>query len=389
MKAALVTHRLSSAGGGVATAVEALSAALVRGGVETRVFGLGDTLWLTEQTGWRGAPAEAFQTVGPPALGYAPGLGRALRDFAPDVVHTHGIWMFTSATVAQWRATSGMPYVISPHGMLDSWAIRTSRLKKRVARWLFEDRHLANAACLHALNLAEKEALRSYGLFGSVATIPNGFSLPISSASVAPPWEDRFSHGAKILLFLGRLHPKKNVVGLLRAVAILLEQGRLGEWSVAIAGWGEGGHDAELQALSHELGLGNRVAFAGPLHGPNKDAALRHASAFVLPSHSEGLPMAILEAWAYGLPVLITPQCNLPEGFQAQAALRIEVEPERIAQGLAALFAMTNEERTAMGQRGRMLVQEKFNWSNIAEQMLAVYRWVLGQGSKPEYVHLD
>lgn len=385
MKIALVTHWLSSAGGGVTTVVEALSTTLLEVGAEVQVFGLSDGLWLTEQMEWRGAPAEAFPTVGPPALGLAPSLGSALRDFAPDVIHTHGIWMFTSATVA-CRGTSGVPYVVSPHGMLDGWALRTSRLKKQIARVLFEDRHLTRASCLHALNQAEVEALRDFGLTGSVATIPNGITLPSLGEQAAPPWVSHFGFGAKVLLFLGRLHPKKNVDGLLRAVATLLEQGQLGDWFVAIAGWGQGGHDAELKALACELGLGTRVAFLGALHGMDKDAAFHHAAAFVLPSHSEGLPMAVLEAWAHGLPVAMTMACNIPEGFAVGAAKEIGMTPRELVSTLGEFLGCKTDDLTKMGQRGRTLVGARFTWPVIAERFMGVYQWMLSGGSAPPEV---
>ena len=126
--------------------------------------------------------------------------------------------------------------------------------------------------------------------------------------------------------------------------------------------------------------------YVGPQFNAAKHASYHRADAFILPSFSEGLPMTVLEAWSYSLLVLMTPQCNLPEGFQADAALRIDPEPERIAQGLTALFAMPDHERTAMGERGRALVAQRFTWPHIAQQMLSVYRWVLGQGERPECV---
>ncbi len=96
--------------------------------------------------------------------------------------------------------------------------------------------------------------------------------------------------------------------------------------------------------------------------------------------------MVVLEAWAYGKPVLMTPECNLPEGFAAGAALQIGTTPETIATGLNELMEMSEDERVTMGARGRALVAEKFSWPRIGEQMRAVYEWVLGGGDEPDYV---
>ncbi len=96
--------------------------------------------------------------------------------------------------------------------------------------------------------------------------------------------------------------------------------------------------------------------------------------------------MVILEAWAYSLPVLMTLECNLPEGFQAGAALKIHTNPDDIARGLHEFFLMPDHERQAMGERGRHLVEQRFSWSKIAKEMRNVYDWVLGGGQRPARV---
>jgi poly(glycerol-phosphate) alpha-glucosyltransferase len=98
--------------------------------------------------------------------------------------------------------------------------------------------------------------------------------------------------------------------------------------------------------------------------------------------------MAVLEAWSHGLPVAMTPQCNLPEGFAASAAIQLLPEANSLVDGLAALFGMSEAEREALGQRGRQLVERKFVWKRIGSEMADVYRWVLGQAERPGSVAL-
>ena len=117
-----------------------------------------------------------------------------------------------------------------------------------------------------------------------------------------------------------------------------------------------------------------------------KDVAFGASDAFVLPSLSEGLPMALLSAWAAGLPVVMTKGCNVPEGFAAGAAIAVDANPESIAEGLNTLDAMSDFERSAMGAKGRRLVEEKFAWPNAAAQMREVYDWILGRAAKPRCV---
>jgi poly(glycerol-phosphate) alpha-glucosyltransferase len=240
---------------------------------------------------------------------------------------------------------------------------------------------------------------------------------------------DARSSQRKVLLYLGRIHPKKGLVNLLRAWS-KVQSGKgsaLGsspsalsapEWVLAIAGWDQGGHEAELKRLCDELGIkwsdvrehrepnsisafsfqDFSICFLGPLFGRDKESAYANCDAFILPSYSEGLPMVVLEAWAYGKPVLMTPECNLPEGFAANAALRIEqsaagrgqrAEDRRsIEDGLRQLLAARDSELAALGANGRALVAEKFTWPKIAADMLSVYRWVVGGGSPPDCIQL-
>jgi poly(glycerol-phosphate) alpha-glucosyltransferase len=136
-------------------------------------------------------------------------------------------------------------------------------------------------------------------------------------------------------------------------------------------------------AKATALGLEQSVRFLGPVFGPAKDAMLRRAGIFALPSFSEGLPMAVLEAWSYGTPVLMTEACNLPEGFAAGAAYRCGAEPQSVAAGLDALTLGADIDRCAMGARGRALVEQKYGWSLVARRMSAVYDWLLG-GPMPD-----
>jgi poly(glycerol-phosphate) alpha-glucosyltransferase len=187
-----------------------------------------------------------------------------------------------------------------------------------------------------------------------------------------------------VLLFLGRLHPKKNVHGLLAALAQIKSNGGLANWKTVIAGWDQAGYAAQLAELVRELALDDDVLFLGPVYGASKDAVLRNTHAFVLPSFSEGLPMAVLEAWAYGLPVAMTQACNLPEGFNAGAAHEIGAEPHILPHDLAAFLAFGETEHSAMGKRGLDLVCNSFSWSEVARRFTAVYNWMLCGGSAPD-----
>jgi len=324
-----------------------------------------------------------FETRGPSRFGYAPGLLKALLDSGADVVHLQGLWQFPSVACRRWARKTGKPYLVSPHGMLDPWALRNAAWKKSVAAWLYENRNLRDAACLHALSKGEAASFRRLGLKNPIAVIPNGVEPAAEREAGLPSWAGQIPAEEKVLLYLGRLHPKKGLRNLLTAWAQVGSEAAQSGWRLVICGWGQDGHEREIQSLARELKLTETVHFAGPQFGRAKEASYARASAFVLPSLSEGMPVSVIEAWSWGLPALITPACNLPEGYESGAALRVEAEPESIAEGLKRLFAMGEEDRRRAGEAGRRLAGERFSWKAAAVQMKRVYEWVAGRGPEP------
>jgi poly(glycerol-phosphate) alpha-glucosyltransferase len=306
-----------------------------------------------------------------------------LEGYRADLVHAHGLWTYLSAAALREHRRTGTPVVISPHGMLDPWALAFSRLRKRIAAGLFQNSLLRSAAVLHALTLAEARSIRAYGLPNPVVVIPNGVVLPTGEPG-GPPWGVSEAGRDRVLLFLSRIHPKKGLDLLIEQWADFSRRGQAGErWRLVVAGWDEIGHEGELRKMVEAWGLGESVDFVGPLFGAGKAAALAHADAFVLPSRSEGLPVAVLEAWAHGKPVVMSKACNLPEGTASGAAIEVDQEPGSLASGLARLAALGDTGRGAMGAAGRRLVEERFCWTRIAEDMASVYRAVVNGAPIP------
>lgn len=400
IKVAHLTASISRQGGGIFDAVLRLAQSHDPQRFDERAFGLRDASTDADLPKWAPIPASAYAAAGLlKPIGYAPGFAEALAEFSPDLCHTHGLWLYPSLAAKNYGIKNKRPWIISPHGMLDPWAIQNSRWKKRIAWAWFEGAHLHGAHYLRALCQSEADSIRKLGLKNPIAVIPNGIDLPgenknEKAESKNAPWADAVEPGKKVLLYLSRIHPKKGLVNLIKAWA----QQNENSWVLAIAGWEQGGHEEELKKLCSELelpfadvrepGISNRqsatVLFLGPQFNAAKAACYRHCDAFVLPSFSEGLPMVVLEAWAYAKPVLMTPECNLPEGFQAGAAVPIAATESGVAGGLRELFAMSAADRAAMGQRARSLVEQRFTWPRVAAQMEEVYAWMLGAGAKPE-----
>lgn len=321
-------------------------------------------------------------------IGYAPDLLNALSEWKADIGHCHGLWMYTSIAHKKWAESTNKPYLISLHGMLDQWALQNSRLKKRIAAALYEHSHLHGASCIHATTEFEARAIRDYGLSNPICVIPNGVVFPDGATPPLPGWLRVINSNARVLLYLSRLHPKKGLEHLLYALRTVLKRKVAGadDWVVIIAGWQQGGYDKKIKRLVSELNLTEKVFIVGPQYGDSKQALYHYSDAFILPSFSEGLPTVVLEAWSYRLPVLMTPQCNLPEGFKAKAAIKIYPTETGIATGLEQLFSMSESELQSMGDTGKRLVQDRFDWSRIGRDMRSVYEWIVSGGKPPEDV---
>lgn len=409
MKTICLLESVSRLDGGIFEAELALQRELHSSeGVSVDVVGLEDGFSAADAPRWAPLHPRICRVSGPRSIGYSPELFEAM-DRKADLLYAATLWRYPSLAALRWASSTRKPMICAPHGSLDSWALANSAWKKRIASLLFKDRQLHSATCLRALTHEEVRSFRSQGLDQPVCVIPNGVRLPDecgkNSLKIRNP-----EPGRRTLLFLGRIHPKKGLVPAIRAFSAALRGKKQGKgtssWRLVIAGWDDGGHGGELERLCAELGLrhGFRkpgagtflsypgeidVVFWGPSYDEEKQALLESADAFILPSRSEGLPMAVLEAWASRLPVLMSGACNLPSGFERGAAFRIGTEPGEILPGLEFLFSSGIPELSAMGQKGYDLVAKEFTWPRIARAMKGVYDWLLGGGSPPDCVLLQ
>lgn len=379
----VLTSSVSRRAGGLFNSVRQGTIALQNAGAAVSVYGLKDGFTDADYSAWLPLEPNVFEDSGPLTKLLAPDLRLAMLAGDHDILHVHGIWDL-SVHVSYWRRRTKKPVIISPRGMLDSWALRNGSMKKRLARFLYEDANLRGAACLHALNEAEARAIRALGFKNPIAVIPNGIHVPDSGPQANSLSSDQTDR--RCLLFIGRLHPKKGLAELIDAWALVKKDVPTvaRQWRIVICGWDDGGHEATLRTQIENHQLESDISLVGPVFGRAKDELLSDAHAFVLPSFSEGLPMAVLEAWAYRLPVFMTSACNIPEGFAAKAAIEINTVPTTMAQAL--LEGLTLETLKNYGQQGRALVERNFSWPSIATKHVEVYRWMVEGGSLPECV---
>ena len=360
----------------MAAAVLGLSRGMAKRGhkVDIVVLDEPDAPWLTNV----GLPVHALG-VGLTSYRYSSKLGSWLTQHGGDYdrVIVNGLWQYLS--FAAWRRYTGSPnpYFVFPHGMLDPWFKETFRLK-HLKKWLYwpwaDYRVLRDAAAV--IFTSEEERLvarKSFWLYRANEKVsPLGVESPPSTSPQAREnFLERFPQlrTKRVLLFLGRLHPKKGCDILIEAFAHVKAE----SVSLVIAGPDQVGWQAELQQRADSFNLGPRVVFAGMLQGEMKQAALELADAFVLPSHQENFGMAVVEALAVGLPVLISNRINIWREVDEDRAGY--VEPDDFSGTVRLLnrwIAVPETVRADMRTNARRCFEQRFEVDKATDSLLQI-----------------
>jgi glycosyltransferase involved in cell wall biosynthesis len=293
------------------------------------------------------------------------------------IVHDNGIWRPVNHVVARAAERTGVPRVVSTHGMLEPWTVRHKRFKKRVAWWLYQRRDLHRANLLHATAEAEARTLRDTGLPNPIVVAPNGVEMPSVPAENGAPCAK-----PRVFLFLSRIHEVKGLPNLVDAWARLRPEG----WKMVVAGPGEDGHEQTVRKRVRARGVDSDFEFVGPVEGERKEALFRRADAFVLPTHSENFGIVVAEALSYGVPVITTRGAPWQDLEVHNCGWWVDVGVDPLVAALDEAVQLPAAERAAMGRRGRELVQRKYTWSRVAETLRRAYEWALGRRDLPEAV---
>jgi len=302
-----------------------------------------------------------------------------------DVIIVNGIWQFHSFAV--WRALrdSNTPYVVFTHGMLDPWFKKEYPLK-HLKKWIYwpwaEYRVLRDAQAV--LFTCEEErvlARQSFWLYQCKEIVVNyGTAKPTGDPGVErQEFFERYGQlqGKKLMLFMGRIHPKKGCDLLIEAFANVLAKDT--DWHLVIAGPDQLGWQADLKDLAVRLGISSSITWTGMLGGPVKWGALRAAEVFVLPSHQENFGIVLAEALAAGTPTLITKKVNIWREIQADGAGLVA---EDTLEGVIALFRayldLPEDQKIAMRRRARACFEQHFEIRKAAKTLGTVLAGVSG-----------
>ena len=374
-----VITSLSRFGGGPSRSVQGLVAGLNAAGVETWLMTIkhGEMPWIDGVAHF--ANGRPFENV--------------LLKVKPDIVHLHGLWSLglhrCAAICKRWH----VPYVIAPRGMLEPWSLQQKWLKKRIARWLYQDRDLKCAAALHATAESEAEQFRKLGFKNSIIVSPNGVNVPKKdkNSTLQIQLKTPTDPDHRRVLFVSRMHPKKGVMELVEAWRQVVSGGveEWRSWNVelvyTVSGELEKEYEAKVKARVKELGLEDQFIFTGALNDDEKWEAYARADLFVLPTYSENFGIVVAEALWAGVPVITTKGTPWKELEDRKCGWWIDLPEEgsnpsnwtMLVSALEGVMLMSDDERREMGERGRRLVEEKYTWDAVVKAMVKGYETIL------------
>jgi glycosyltransferase involved in cell wall biosynthesis len=377
--------------GGIPSFVSESSAALAGVGVDSKILAtnLGEAPTvrhprkITDAELPQDAPVldiELFDFKAPVGLAHSPDLARRVEEIVSefDLVHIHSLWFHPQWAAQRAARKQGVPYVISPHGTLDRYLRSHRRFSKGVMNVLWQNKMLENAAALHVATERERENISDIA-----PAVPRG----IAPCGV---WADRFAKpgdgatfrerefgGADepIVMFLGRITFKKRLDILIEAFAEHARGGGAGV--LAIVGPDDETLVPGLEAQAAELGIGERVRFTGPLFDDDRADALAAATVWALSSETENFGIAVIEALACGIPVLVSDGVSVSDEIAArEAGVVVPLETAEFARALSQLLG-DPALRGRLSENGLALAVE-YDWRAVAPKLKRVYELAVG-----------
>lgn len=314
-------------------------------------------------------------------LGMLSGLDSKISIAPSTIFHGHGLWELPVHQMAGLAQQNSIPYIISPHGMLNSWSFRQKSLKKKLALGIYQRRDIKLASCLHATAQMEASDLRKLGYTNPIAVIPNG--IPIDKF---PKKHYNQSPSEKTVLFLSRVVENKGVGELIEAWS-KLPRHCTKDWNIKIVGNGRKEYINQLRKLINSNGQEGTIHLIGPLYGEEKIKAFQQASLFVLPTYSENFGMVVAEALACGTPVITTKGAPWEDLITNECGWWIDVGLEPLLGALELALSCSEKDLVKMGKNGRNLIEQKYSMRVVAAQMNELYKWLIGAANQPKFLY--
>jgi glycosyltransferase involved in cell wall biosynthesis len=304
---------------------------------------------------------------------------KLLKDIQPMIVHINGCWNPLCAYTQKWSQKSGFKTILTPHGMLEPWIIqRHYWTRKAPALCLYQKAAVRNADYIHATSESEKQNLLKLKYNSEVCVIPNG--IETGHISIKSSWKK-----TKTILYLSRIHPTKGIELLVDAVAQI--KNGFDDYKIIIAGEGNTHYIQSLINKMRKQNVETVFDFVGGVYGEQKWELFHNADVFILPTYSENFGIVVAEALASGTPVIVSKSAPWQELNTCQCGWWIDNDINTIVKTLKNAISLSEEEYRQMGMRGRNLIKENYSIETVAQKMIQLYQWILGQAEKPEFVY--
>lgn len=294
----------------------------------------------------------------------------------PNLIDVQGLWSCSAIFNLIYNKLRPTPYVVTPRGMLEKWAMNQSYFKKLIYYFLIEKYHLKNATCLRATSDMEMNTFKKLGFKNKIINIPNSIKIPKVNLKIKFKIKKK-----KRILFLNRIHEKKGISELLNAWKHI--HNKYLDWELVICGFDENGYKDKMIKLSNDLKL-NRVVWKDFVMGKDKDKLFRSSDLFVLLSHSENFGLSIAEALSFGLPVITTTNTPWKDLEKYNCGWCIDLKMKKIVKTIENAICLNPKKKISMGKRGRAWVVRDFSDQSIAPKLQSAYNWILNKGPKPK-----
>lgn len=388
MKVLHVIPSVASVRGGPSFAIFAMVKALREQGIEAEIATTNDNgpnlleVPLNQRIEYEQVPVWFFPRFSPKAasvreFAFSSQLTRWLWQNVDeyDLLHIHAIFSYPSTAAKAIARFKRIPYIVRPGGHLCEWSLQQGAAKKQLYLTLIKRNHLDHCQGIHYTTEQEQQESSLLGLQAPGFVLPHGLSLPeaIPDARYKLRQLLNVPDDEPVILFMSRLHPKKGLDYLIPALGKLAHQ----RFSFVLAGSGSPEYEADVDALLVSAGIRDRTYLSGFVEGAKKDLLLQGADFFALTSHSENFGVAVLEAMAASLPVIVTPGVALASVVN-QHQVGCVVQQDIAAISTAIDYCLNHPQQAKkMGNCARQLIREHYSWESVSAKLVKVYTSIL------------